>query len=186
MYPAEISTTAETQETWNDCSRKTKIKIRLIDYIIYMKLVLVFILKVVLWFLTYLSNLRRWFFFSAFSKRRELQDHGRLSLTLQSAHVDPLGRSLLISPCRKCFPGGFSFHWFHIFIQLQSMRYYKYAITIYYAVWTRLTRVGCFEIFNLFFQISDGDFFSQHLANDGNFKTMVGSPWPYNLHMLTH
>ena len=113
VYPAEISTTAETQETWNDCSRKTKIKIRLIDYIIYMKLVLVFILKVVLWFLTYLSNLRRWFFFSAFSKRRELQDHGRLSLTLQSAHVDPLGRSLLISPCRKCFPGAFSFHFIH-------------------------------------------------------------------------
>ena len=39
------------------------------------------------------------------------------------------------------------FIYFHIFIQLQSMRYYKEAITIYYAVWTRLTRVGCFEWF---------------------------------------
>ena len=36
-------------------------------------------------------------------------------------------------------------HDHHIFIQLQSMRYYKYAITIYYSVWTRLTRVGRFE-----------------------------------------
>ena len=28
------------------------------------------------------------------------------------------------------------FHIFHIFFQLQSMRYYKKAITIYYAVWS--------------------------------------------------
>ena len=28
---------------------------------------------------------------------------------------------------------------------LQSMKYYNEAITIYYAVWTRLTREGCFE-----------------------------------------
>ena len=32
----------------------------------------------------------------AFTKRRELQENGRLSLTLQSAHPDPVGKILYV------------------------------------------------------------------------------------------